>query len=92
MQQQSNEKDSRTVNAQQLIERFGRDDEAITNLVGYFDVLIQMDLEQKRKERDKSDPNNISATATTVPETTPQRMSIKSNKTRNKDKQRKKTP
>jgi hypothetical protein len=33
----------------------GLSSEALHNLTGFFDVLIQMDLEQKRKERSNSD-------------------------------------
>jgi hypothetical protein len=42
-------------------------EEALRNIAGYFDVLIQMDLEQKRKERSTSDevriPNTTSSSA-----------------------------
>lgn len=54
MHEQSSEQDSR-VAPQDLLEESGRDDKAIANLVGYFDVLIQMDLEQKSKERKQKD-------------------------------------
>ena len=36
--------------------------EALHNLTGWFDVLIQMDLEQKRNERSKDDEVSIQAT------------------------------
>jgi len=84
MQQRSNEQDSHAVDAQNLIEHFGRDDEAIANLVGYFDVLIQMDLEQKSKERLDNEPNNISTTTPTVTRSRIQKGTLRSHKTRNR--------
>lgn len=42
--------------ADECVPAIGFDSEILHNLVGFFDVLIQMDLEQKSKEqqRDKS--------------------------------------
>jgi len=50
MQQQSNQQ-PKVVTLQDFIAELGRDDVATANLVGYFDVLIEMDLELKEQER-----------------------------------------
>lgn len=50
MQQQSNQQ-TKVVTLQDFIAELGRDDVATANLVGYFDVLIEMDLELKEQER-----------------------------------------
>lgn len=50
MQQQSNQQ-PKVVTPQDFIAELGRDDVATANLVGYFDVLIEMDLELKEQER-----------------------------------------
>lgn len=50
MQQQSSQQ-SKIVTLQDFIAELGRDDVATANLVGYFDVLIEMDLELKEQER-----------------------------------------
>lgn len=50
MQQQSNQL-PKIVTLQDFIAELGRDDVATANLVGYFDVLIEMDLELKELER-----------------------------------------
>ena len=50
MQQQSNQQ-PKIVTLQELIAELGRDDVATANLVGYFDVLLEMDLELKEQER-----------------------------------------
>ena len=54
MQQQSNDEpvlESATT-AEQMLEQLGQDDVATMNLVGFFDVLIEMDLEyQANKQR-----------------------------------------
>lgn len=50
MQQQSSPQ-SKIVTPQDFIAELGRDDIATANLVGYFDVLIEMDLELKEQER-----------------------------------------
>lgn len=50
MQQQSNQQ-PKVVTLQELLAELGRDDVATANLVGYFDVLIEMDLELKEQER-----------------------------------------
>jgi len=52
VQQQSNQQ-PKVVTLQEFIAELGRDDVATANLVGYFDVLIEMDLELKEQERDK---------------------------------------
>lgn len=44
-----------TVTLQEFLDELGRDDVAKTNLVGYFDVLIEMDLELKEQERNDED-------------------------------------
>jgi hypothetical protein len=50
MQQQSSQQ-PKIVTLQEFIAELGRDDIATANLVGYFDVLIEMDLEHKEQER-----------------------------------------
>ncbi len=50
MQQQSSQQ-PKIVTLQEFIAELGRDDIATANLVGYFDVLIEMDLELKEQER-----------------------------------------
>lgn len=50
MQQQSSQQ-PKIVTLQDFIAELGRDDVATANLVGYFDVLIEMDLELKEQER-----------------------------------------
>lgn len=37
------------------VEVFVLSDEALQNLAGFFDVLVQIDLEQKSKERSKNE-------------------------------------
>ncbi len=49
MQQSSQQ--PKIVTLQEFIAELGRDDVATANLVGYFDVLIEMDLELKEQER-----------------------------------------
>lgn len=54
----SNEQDPSVEDAQRPIGNSptaGFDAEALHNLVGFFDVLIQMDLEQKSKERQRDE-------------------------------------
>lgn len=51
MQQQSKQELESVVTLQEFIAELGRDDIATANLVGYFDVLIEMDLELKEQER-----------------------------------------
>ena len=51
MQQQSKQQPENAVTLQEFIAELGRDDVATANLVGYFDVLIEMDLELKEQER-----------------------------------------
>lgn len=51
MQQQSKQQPENVVTLQEFIAELGRDDVATANLVGYFDVLIEMDLELKEQER-----------------------------------------
>lgn len=50
MQQQSSQQ-PKIVTLQDFIAELGRDDVATANLVGYFDVLIEIDLELKEQER-----------------------------------------
>ncbi len=50
MQQQSSQQ-PKIVTLQDFIAELGRDDVATANLVGYFDVLIELDLELKEQER-----------------------------------------
>lgn len=50
MQQQSSQQ-PKIVTLQDFLAELGRDDVATANLVGYFDVLIEMDLELKEQER-----------------------------------------
>lgn len=50
MQQQDSQKPN-AISLQEFIAELGRDDVATANLVGYFDVLIEMDLELKEQER-----------------------------------------
>lgn len=50
MQQQSSQP-PKIVTLQDFLAELGRDDVATANLVGYFDVLIEMDLELKEQER-----------------------------------------
>lgn len=50
MQQQDSQQ-SNAISLQEFLAELGRDDVATANLVGYFDVLIEMDLELKEQER-----------------------------------------
>ena len=83
MHEQSNEQDSRTIVPQEITEVLGRDENAIANLVGFFDVLIQMDIEHIRKERTTDELRNISAAATRSTEGSEQRSPLTGRKTRN---------
>jgi hypothetical protein len=47
MHPQSNQQPSDAVTLQEFLDELGRDDVARMNLAGYFDVLIEMDLELK---------------------------------------------
>lgn len=49
--QQQNSQQPNVVSLQEFLAELGRDDVATANLVGYFDVLIEMDLELKEQER-----------------------------------------
>lgn len=49
--QQQNSQQPNVVSLQEFLVELGRDDVATANLVGYFDVLIEMDLELKEQER-----------------------------------------
>ncbi len=56
--QQSNQQ-PKPVALQNFIAELGRDELATANLVGYLDVLIEMDLELKEQERiDENDGRN----------------------------------
>ena len=50
MQQQDSQQ-SNAISLQEFLAELGRDDVSTANLVGYFDVLIEMDLELKEQER-----------------------------------------
>jgi len=50
MQQQDSQQPN-AIGLQEFLAELGRDDVATANLVGYFDVLIEMDLELKEQER-----------------------------------------
>ena len=50
MQQQDSQPPN-AISLQEFLAELGRDDVATANLVGYFDVLIEMDLELKEQER-----------------------------------------
>lgn len=50
MQQQDSQQPN-AISLQEFLAELGRDDVATANLVGYFDVLIEMDLELKEQER-----------------------------------------
>ena len=49
--QQQNSQQPNVVSLQEFLAELGRDDVATADLVGYFDVLIEMDLELKEQER-----------------------------------------
>lgn len=53
MQPQNSQQQPNVITLQEFLAELGRDDVATANLVGYFDVLIEMDLELKELERDK---------------------------------------
>lgn len=55
MHEQSKQQPKDAVALQEFLAELGRDDVALANLAGYFDVLIEMDFEQK--ERDQEDEN-----------------------------------
>lgn len=65
MQPQISQPDG-NVPSQGNIEKLGRDDEILANLVGYFDVLIQMDLEQKSKEKERKQKDEQSDSESTT--------------------------
>lgn len=50
MQQQDSQQPN-AISLQEFLAELGRDDVATANLVGYFDVLIEMDLELKEQKR-----------------------------------------
>ena len=49
--QQRDSQQPNAISLQEFLAELGRDDVATANLVGYFDVLIEMDLELKEQER-----------------------------------------
>lgn len=51
MHQESSQQPNKNVALQDFIAELGRDEEAKANIVGYLDVLIEMDLELKEQER-----------------------------------------
>ena len=57
MHPQSNQQPNNAVTLQEFLDELGRDDVARMNLAGYFDVLIEMDLELKEQER--NDDNGL---------------------------------
>jgi hypothetical protein len=79
MHEQSNEEISRTIVPQKITEELGLDDEAIANLVGFFDVLIQMDIEQRSKERSSDGPEKVAGKSSGVDKRGVQRSPFPSN-------------
>lgn len=57
MQQQDSQQPN-AISLQEFLAELGRDDVATANLVGYFDVLIEMDLELKEQERINDERGN----------------------------------
>ena len=51
MHEQTSQQPNNIIALQDFLAELGRDDLATANLVGYFDVLIEMDLELKDKEK-----------------------------------------
>lgn len=51
MHEQANKQSNNIIALQDFIAQLGRDELATANLVGYFDVLIEMELELKEQER-----------------------------------------
>lgn len=60
MQQQDSQQPN-AISLQDFLAELGRDDVATANLVGYFDVLIEMDLELKEQERIDDERRNKTA-------------------------------
>lgn len=60
MQQQDSQQPN-AISLQEFLAELGRDDVATANLVGYFDVLIEMDLELKEQERIDDERGNKTA-------------------------------
>lgn len=60
MQQQDSQQPN-AISLQDFLAELGRDDVATANLVGYFDVLIEMDLELKEQERIDDERGNKTA-------------------------------
>ena len=59
--QQQNSQQPNAISLQEFLAELGRDDVATANLVGYFDVLIEMDLELKEQERVDDERRNETA-------------------------------
>lgn len=59
--QQQNSQQPNAISLQEFLAELGRDDVATANLVGYFDVLIEMDLELKEQERIDDERRNKTA-------------------------------
>lgn len=55
MHEQRNQPKDNVVSYQDFLDGLGRDDEALANLAGFFDVLIEMNLEHEDEERSKED-------------------------------------
>lgn len=60
MQQQDSQQPN-AISLQDFLAELGRDDVATANLVGYFDVLIEMDLELREQERIDDERGNKTA-------------------------------
>lgn len=63
MQQEESElqEQSEVVAIKQFLDELGRDDVAKMNLVGFFDVLIEMDLELREQERNQTNEKRHTA-------------------------------
>lgn len=60
MQQQDSQQPN-AISLQDFLAELGRDDVATANLVGYFDVLIEMDLELREQEKIDDERGNKTA-------------------------------
>lgn len=65
MHEQTSQQSNNIITLQDFLAELGRDDVARINLVGYFDVLIEMDLELKERERNIRDENKPTINGTT---------------------------
>lgn len=64
MHEQTSQQSNNIITLQDFLAELGRDDVARINLAGYFDVLIEMDLELKERERNIRDENKPTANGT----------------------------